>query len=288
MPFEELPHESIRDRMHAIRDAPYRLLMDEVLFCANRAYVSKERKRRIRVLERKANALETMVAEPTGTFERALEHTTPDELHQRISRTPSCIFIHRNKSSKPRTITEGYAHDLKRGTELLFATFEDTTGYIRAFHARTLDGPHLFLDAIEGGVFSWSKLSDWNRAERTAHLLTSIASSMLLINEEERGIVLAEDEAAELGSHMGYAHQQVFEENQTSRTYGTPQRSHRIYRPALNYPVMPRPHLTPITTEEIDSFTNCVLPYLSKAPLNHRAVVTEAYSTVISHASRTI
>lgn len=288
MPFEELPHALIQDRLRAIRDAPYRLIMDEVSFCASRAYVSKERKRRIRILERKANALETMVTEPTGSFERALEHTTPGELHERIARTPSCIFIHRNNSSRQRSITEGYAHDLRRGTELLFATFENATAYIRAFHARTVDGPQLFLDAIEGGVFSWSKLSDWNRADRISHLLTSIAAATLLTNEEENGIVLAEDEAAELGSYMGYVQNPVFAENQTVRTYGPPQRSHRIYRPALSYPVMPQSHLEPITRSEIDSFTDCVLPYLSKAPLGHRAVVTEAYSTVIGHVSRTI
>lgn len=287
MPFEELPHESIRDRMHAIRDAPYRLLMDESVRYANRH--SEQGERRIELLGRNAEFLETLIPEePAGEFQRALAGTSPDELHERLSQTKSCLFTDRTRGAKPRAICAGYATDLETGMELLFARFPDQPTYIRVFHARTVNGPSLFVDAIKGRLFPRSNVQDWSAAGHIDELITSIAGATLLTREEEENIVFGKDEAREIANLAGYAKHPVFTPTQTNKTYGKNQKSKHLHKPTTHYPMIPKTHLDTLTASEFDAYTREIHPHTLKGPLHKRAVITSAYSRITNYASRTL
>lgn len=287
MPFEPIPSSKIHERMQAIGSLPYRHLIDESIRYANRQ--SQERKRRIRTLEKSAETIDALMPEePIGELERALQGTTSDELHERLSRTKSCLFIDRTRGANARAICTGYASDLEVGTELLFAIFTEHNAYVRAFHARTVTGPSLFIDAIEGKNFAWKHIEEWNRAGWMPELMTSIAGATLLAREDEHRTVFAEDEPRELAGLAGYAKQAVFEASQTMKTYGLAQRSNQIHKPATHYPAIPREHLEPLTSAEIDAYSEQIYPHILKAPLQKRAVITSAYSKIINYASRTL
>ena len=285
MPFEPISSSTIHERMQAIGSLPYRHLIDESMRYANRQ--SQERKRRIRILEKNAETIDALMPEePVGELERALKGTPAEELHERLSRTKSCLFIDRTRGASTHAICTGYASDLEIGTELLFATFSDQSVYIRAFHARTITGPSLFIDAIEGKNFAWKHIDEWNRGGWVSELMTSIAGATLLTREDERTVVFAEEEPRELAMLAGYAKHAVFEPDQTEKTHGRAQRSNQIHKPATHYPVVPREHLEPLTRAEIDAYSEQIYPHILRAPLQKRAIITSAYSTIINYASR--
>jgi hypothetical protein len=277
-----IEHAVLEERVSALLESPYRLLMDEVSAVIATGALSKNQKTRIERLRAKAHhwheyALQLEGAAQHPSFSYATPDTTSEDLVAHLMKSNCCFLLPVNRQ-KRLAIAESYREGLGTGTEFIFGSSENTDLYLRAFHVETNRGPACFIDAIEGGVFTWKRVEEWERAGRVHELIAAIASVPSIMRPEEELIVLGEDEASQIASSLGYRKPTIFSNGQ-KRNVGSEQRAHRLSKPDRSWRVMPRSSLSPISDAERASFSDTVLDYLDTTTCERTAhIVSGAYA----------
>jgi hypothetical protein len=282
--FAPLERSTIDDHVRGLLSSPYRLIIEELGPVIAGGSITKNRQTRIEALRTKATYWHEYASglslSDDHEFSAATRTISAPALVDRLMDANSCFLLATPKS-KRAAVVAGYLDDLGEGTEFIFGSSDSTRNYLRAFHVETNRGPACFIDAVEGGVISWKRTEDWERAGRTAELLYTIAAVPSITHPDENYVVFGEDEASQIASALGHRKPTIFPNgSERKNTEGLP--SHRLHKPDRSWRLVPRAHFSPLGSDEIATFQNEVLAYLETATCERTArVVSGAYAHVM-------